>query len=84
MSDDEPGIQISDVITGVLGKLFSFVQETELSDLVQWRESLNPQQERNLGLLRQLLDRSLEENRAFAHYVLSLEDQQRAAFLLES
>jgi hypothetical protein len=84
VSDDEPGIQISDVITGVLGKLFSFIQETELGDLVQWRESLNPQQERNLGLLRQLLDRSLEENRAFAHYVLSLEDQQRAAFLLES
>lgn len=82
-SDDEPGIQISDIVTGVLGKLFSFLQETELSDLVQWRASLNPQQECNLGLLRQLLDRSLEENSAFAHYVLSLEDRQRAAFLLE-
>ncbi|MCP1908960.1 hypothetical protein J2R96_001440 [Bradyrhizobium elkanii] len=83
VSNDEPGIQISDVVTGVLGKLFSFIQESELSDLVEWRESLSHQQERNLGLLRQLLDRSLEENSAFAHYVMSLEDRQRAAFLLE-
>ncbi len=84
VSDDEPGIQISDVITGMLGRLFSFIQESELSDLVQSRESLNPQQERNLGLLRQLLDRSLEENSAFAHYVLSFEDRQRAAFCLSA
>jgi hypothetical protein len=83
VSHDEPGIQISDVMTGVLGKLFSFLQETELDELVLWRKNLDPQQERNLGLLRQLLGRSLEENPAFAHYVLSLEDQRRAAFLFE-
>jgi hypothetical protein len=83
VSDEEPGIQISDVMTGVLGKLFSFIQETELAELVAWRQNLAPQQERNLALLRELLSRSLEENLAFAHYVLSLEDQQRAAVLLE-
>lgn len=83
VSGDEPGVQISDVVTGVLGKLFSFIQETEFDDLVLWRENVDPQQERNLGLLRRLLDLSLKENPAFAHYVLSLEDRRRAAFLLE-
>jgi hypothetical protein len=83
ISDDEPGIQISDIIVGVLGKMFSFIQEADLDGLVSWRQNLDPQQERNLSLLRMLLDRSLEENAAFAYYVLSLEDRQRAALLLE-
>jgi hypothetical protein len=83
VSDDEPGIQISDVMTGVLGKLFSFIQDTGFDDLVLWRKNLDTQQERNLDLLRQLLDHSLKENPAFAHYVLSLEDLRRTAFLLE-
>ncbi|TFV37344.1 hypothetical protein [Bradyrhizobium niftali] len=81
ISDDEPGIQTSDVITGVLGKLLSFIQDTELDDPVLWRENLDPQQECNLDLLGTVLDHSLEENAAFAHYVLSLEDRRRAAFL---
>ena len=83
VSDDEPAIQISDVVTGVLGKLFSFIQETGHDDLVLREGNLDPQQERNLGLLKTLLDRSLEENTAFAHYVLSLEDRRRAALLFE-
>lgn len=83
VSGDEPGVQTSDVVTGMLGKLFSFIQETEFDDLVLWRKNLDLQQERNLGLLRRLLDLSLKENPAFAHYVLSLEDRRRAAFLLE-
>jgi hypothetical protein len=45
---------------------------------------LSAQQKRNLVLLKELLDRSLEENSAFAHFILSLEDQERAAFFLSS
>jgi hypothetical protein len=77
-SDDEPGVQISDVIVGLVGRFFTFIQSTERSDLVECRNSLAPQQQRNLGLLKELLDRSCEENVAFAHSVLSLEDLERA------
>lgn len=81
-SHDEPGIQISDVIAGLLGKFFSMLQRCEFEELAELRQSLNPQQEKNLALLRDVLDRSLEENLAFAHYILSSEDQRRAAFFL--
>jgi hypothetical protein len=75
-SHDEPGVQMSDVIAGLLGKFFSLIQGTSLEDLIEMRENLNAQQECNLALLKHLLDRSLEENRAFAHFILSLEDQR--------
>lgn len=81
-SHDEPGVQVSDVIAGLLGKFFTLVQVTDRDQLRSIRESVGNQQKTNLGLLKQLLDGSIEENKAFAHRVLSLEDQQRAAILL--
>jgi len=47
------------------------------------REALTSQQARNLALLNQLLDRALEENKAFAHFMLSLDDQRNAGYFLE-
>jgi Protein of unknown function (DUF3800) len=83
ISHDEPGIQMSDVVTGLLGKFFSLIQSTEPPELVEMRQSLSAQQTTNIGLLGELLDRSLAENPAFIHFVLSLEDQERAAFFLQ-
>ena len=82
-SHDEPGVQMSDVIAGLLGKFFALIQRTNSEDLGEMRENLNAQQERNLALLKHLLNFSLEENQAFAHFILSLEDQRRAAFFLQ-
>ncbi|GEQ99283.1 hypothetical protein JCM17844_29200 [Iodidimonas gelatinilytica] len=76
-SKDEPGVQVSDVITGLLGKMFTFLNGTTASDLTNIRTQLTDQQRRNLGLLETLLDHALEENPAFAHYTLSLEDLRR-------
>jgi hypothetical protein len=76
-SKDEPGVQVSDVITGFLGKMFTFLNGTTASDLTSIRTQLTDQQRRNLGLLETLLDHALEENPAFAHYTLSLEDLRR-------
>jgi hypothetical protein len=81
-SHDEPGIHISDVIAGLLGKFFSMLQRCEFEELAELRQGLNPHQEQNLALLREVLDRSLEENLAFAHYILSSEDQRRGVFFL--
>lgn len=47
------------------------------------RRSLGERQQRTLSLLNALLDRSVAENKAFAHYVLSLRDQEAAAFFLD-
>lgn len=58
------------------------LQRCEFEELAELRQGVNSQQEQNLALLRAVLDRSLEENPAFAHYILSAEDQRRAAFFL--
>lgn len=83
-SHEEPGIQLSDIIAGLLGKFFSMIQSDGSEDLAEMRAGLSAQQEANLSLFSQLLDRSLEENPAFAHFILSLEDQQRSAAFLRS
>jgi hypothetical protein len=84
LSHDEPGIQVADVLTGLLGKFFSFVCATDAAELAVTRRSLSTQQKRTLGMLSGLLNRSIGENKAFAHSVLSLEDQEKAGFFLDA
>lgn len=81
-SHDEVGVQVSDVVVSVLGKLFSYLNETPREELQALIESLTPVQRHNLGLLNGLLDRSLAENEAMAHFVVSAEDRYRASILL--
>lgn len=81
-SVDEPGVQISDVITGLLGKLFNYVITTPMELMEADIRGLSEMQSRNLSNLSELLDRSTNESSAFAQYVLSSEDQKRAGFLL--
>lgn len=82
-SKTEPGVQISDAVAGLLGKLFTYLNRTDMLELEQDAAAMSDIQSRNLGLLARLLDRSTDECPAFAQYVISLEDRQRAAFLLE-
>lgn len=84
LSHAETGIQVADVVTGLLGKFFSFVCATDTTELAATRRGLSAQQKRSLGMLRRLLDRSIAENRAFAHFILRLEDQEKAAFFLDA
>lgn len=76
-SKDEPGVQVSDVITGFFGKMFTFLNNTTASELTNMRTQLTDQQRKNLRLLETLLDHALKENPAFSHYTLSLEDLRR-------
>lgn len=82
-SQDEPGVQISDVVVGLLGKCFSYLNRTGQEELLTTRAGLSPTQRASLDTLAKLLDRSSDENAAFAHYTLSLEDQRRAAIFLQ-
>jgi hypothetical protein len=82
-SRNEAGVQIADAITGLLGKCFSFLNRSTLSDLNNTRLTLSPVQSRNLSLLAALIDRSIAENAAFASYVLSNADRCKSAFFLD-
>ncbi|RUX51481.1 hypothetical protein EOA33_06095 [Mesorhizobium sp. M4A.F.Ca.ET.050.02.1.1] len=66
VSHDEPGIQLSDIIVGILGKFLSFVCSSDDAGLMAARRGLGERQQRSLSLLNALLDRSVAENKAFA------------------
>ncbi|MET2831164.1 DUF3800 domain-containing protein [Mesorhizobium shangrilense] len=82
-SHDETGIQLSDVLAGVIGKFFTYICLTGNNDLIRDRHNLSAQQKRALQLLAALLDRSVTENSVFAHYVISDRDREAAAFFLD-
>lgn len=81
-SQNDPGVQISDVVVGLLGKCFGYLIRTEQPELLAARAGLSPAQRASLEKLAKLLDRSTNENPAFAHCTLSLEDRKRAAMFL--
>jgi hypothetical protein len=78
----EPGIQLSDCVAGLLGKLFTYLNRTPVDELEEDISGLSSQQERGLSLLSAMLDVSTNECPAFAHYIISAEDQRRAHLVL--
>ena len=70
-SETDPGVQASDALVGLLGKLFSYVTRTNPQQLIADRRKLTPGQARNLGKLNALLDRSEAETPALLHQVAS-------------
>ncbi|MGB5777679.1 MAG: DUF3800 domain-containing protein [Allopontixanthobacter sediminis] len=82
-SQSEAGVQLSDPVAGLLGKLFSHLNRTPLDELEQEMGNLTGQQRRSLSLLARLLDASTDECPAFAQYVISAEDRRRASFMIE-
>ena len=82
-SHSEAGVQLSDSVVGLLGKLFTHLNRTPLGELAEEMANLTDQQRRGLKLLARLLDASTDECPAFAQYVISAEDRQRASFVLE-
>lgn len=81
-SKDEFGIQLADAVVGLLGRAFTYVNRTNITQIEDDLMALSDQQRRNLGLLVGAIDRSIEENSAFATYVISQEDRERMGFLL--
>lgn len=57
-SKEVPEIQISDVIVGLLGKYFTFIEKKSFPTLMRIRETLTSTQVKNLGLLGDLISMS--------------------------
>jgi Protein of unknown function (DUF3800) len=73
-SKAEPGIQLSDIVVGVLGKMHSYFTETSRDDVAADRASLTGTSLQNAELLRDVLATSEEANIAFLNHVSSLHD----------
>lgn len=83
-SAGEPGVQIADVLTGLLGKAFGYIARTPLQDVEADLAVLTAQQRKTLDLLATQLDRSTDHCAAFAHYIIPLADQMRASILFST
>jgi hypothetical protein len=73
-SKDEVGVQLADVIVGVLGKMHSYLTETPRDELAGARENLTGVSLENADLLRDLISTSHDANIAFLHHVASVHD----------
>ena len=82
-SKDGPGIQISDALIGLIGKLFSFVARMSVEEVKVVRDSLTEQQHRTLRKLNALLDRSQQETHALFEQVVSADDIEAGRALLD-
>lgn len=79
----EPGIQASDALVGLLGKMFSYVTRTDRAQLIADRRALTPGQTRTLAKLNALLDRSDAETPALLHQVASVSAMRAGQFFLQ-
>ena len=81
-SKSEEGIQLSDIVAGMLGQAFTYCTHTPRSKIADDIAGLSPSQLKSLNLLRHLIDRSVTGSDAFAHRVTSNEDELRFDLLL--
>lgn len=78
----EPWIQVADVVAGLLGKIFTFVNDVSDDELEEIIVGLSGSQREALDRLSVLLNHSIETCAGFAHHIVSLDAQQRRARLL--
>ncbi|MBX3656506.1 MAG: DUF3800 domain-containing protein [Ramlibacter sp.] len=83
-SRSEPGVQLSDVIANLFGKYFTFLQLTNLTQLLARRAAFTQMQQNNLALLRELIDRSDAASNGFCHTIVPLDTNFKSdAFLYD-
>jgi hypothetical protein len=73
----EPGIQVSDVVVGVLGKMYTYFTNTVRDEVAADRETLTGPSLENANLLRDLISASHEANVAFLNHVASMHDANK-------
>lgn len=83
-SESNRYIQSSDIVVGILGRLFEFLNTSSLEEIRNIRASLNDSQVKNLDNLLDLIDKSEEKNKAFLHSSMSIIDHEKLAALYEN
>lgn len=82
-SKDERLVQLSDVIVGLLGKLFDFLDNINKDELLRFVEKLNSVQLKNLKLLMKFLQEAEIENKAFIFSFASMTERLKYQTLHE-
>lgn len=80
-SKDEAGIQISDVIVGLLGKMHTYLRGFSGSEIEHDRDQFDGVSKMNLELINNLLSISDQESNAFLHHVASGYDLSKSQII---
>jgi hypothetical protein len=81
-SKAEPGIQLADIVVGLLGKMHSYFTETPPEKVAADRANLTGTGLQNAELLRDLIAASNDANIAFLHHVSSMHDLDKLDLFL--
>ena len=77
-SKDDIRIQISDVISGFLGKYFTFISNSSIKDLLTFSKNLSPIQVNSLNMLCVLLERTDDFNAELSMRIESLHNCEKS------
>lgn len=72
-SKDNVCVQLSDVVVGLLGKHFDYVEKHSLATLRTSKARFNEIQQTNLALIKELIGHSDRESEGFCHSISSLD-----------
>lgn len=75
-------IQVSDIITGLIGKAFDYSNNKVIDEIEEDINNLNERQKINLDLLKNILIKSEKENKAFINSIQSVVDWNKITILL--
>jgi hypothetical protein len=81
-SHDEPLIQISDIFSGLMGKMYSYLTSSSQQEIKVKRYKMNDVSLKNLELLDGLLSKSENLSAALIKHVASPSDIEKLAVLL--
>jgi len=76
-SKDELLIQVSDLLTGLAGKISAFVNKNTVEEIYTKIQQFNPTQLANLDNYLTLVNKSEEKNKAFLHKVGPFDEDQK-------
>jgi hypothetical protein len=79
-----PLTQVSDVIAGLYGKYFDFIEKKSMAELSAIKAGFNSLQTENFELMKSLVEKTHDECEFFLHYVMTMsEHQKHRSFLFD-
>ena len=82
-SKAEPGVQLSDIVVGLIGACLTWLRGIEIEDIGAIKAGLSVAQNANRMALASLVERSIAVTDAFVVKLLSLDDMARFELFLE-
>jgi hypothetical protein len=83
-SKKSKGIQVSDLVSGLLGKYFTFIKDMDIADMYKIKAELNERQRENLEFMKQIVSKSDKQSNGFFNSVISEEEYIKNNYFLHN